>query len=208
MEILGKLFGGVGKVRIMRLFLFNSGTPFEFKDITYRSAVSDNEARRTLRLLEAIGFIKRRPFFKEEVGDHPRDIKRTRVSGFELDESFSYLADLKALLVHSVLFKDSDVTKRLSRAGHLKFVAIAGAFINNPESRVDLLVVGDKLKERVVENVVRSLEAEIGKELRYSVLETDDFKYRLGVFDKLVRDILDYPHRTIIDRVGVKERLH
>lgn len=202
MEILGKLFGSIGKIKIMRLFLFNAGVPFDIGDIGKRSAVSGEEVKKDVRILENAGFIKRRQFFK---GDDRVEVRK-RVNGFELDESFSYLPELRNLLVHSVLFKDSDIVKKLGRAGVLKFVAIAGIFIQNQESRVDLFVVGDRLKEKVILNVVKLLEAEIGKELRYAILETDDFKYRLGVFDKLVRDVLDYPHRTILDRVGVKER--
>lgn len=202
METLGKLFGGIGKVKIMRLFLFNSGTPFDAEEIGKRSAVSLEEVKKDVKMLELAGFVKRRQFYKEEDGSK----ERRRINGFELDETFPYLPELRNLLVHSVLFKDSDISRRLGRAGVLKFVAIAGIFIQNQESRVDLFVVGDRLKEKVILNVVKSLEAEIGKELRFAILETDDFKYRLGVFDKLVRDVLDYPHRTILDRVGVKDR--
>lgn len=204
METLGKLFGGVAKVKIMRLFLFHVGMAFDMEDVARRSAVSQDEVRRDVRLFEQAGFLRKKAFVKEE--DIGGVMRRTRCNGWELDDTFPYLADLRALLVHSVFFTDNQITKKLARAGTLKFVAIAGVFIQNQESRVDLFIVGDKLKEKVIENVVRSLEAEIGKELRYAILETDDFRYRLGVFDKLVRDVLDYPHRTILDRVGVKER--
>lgn len=203
METLGKLFGGVAKVKIMRLFLFHAGMAFDIEDVAHRSAVSIDEARRDIKLFEQAGFVQKKAFVREDVVDGV--VQRTRCQGWELDPAFPYLTDLRALLVHSVFFTDNQITKKLARAGALKFVAIAGVFIQNPESRVDLFLVGDKLKERVIENVVRSLEAEIGKELRYAILETDDFKYRLGVFDKLVRDVLDYPHRTILDRIGIKE---
>lgn len=204
METLGKLFGSVGKVKIMRLFLFNPTTPFDIHDIEKRSAVSEREARADVHALEHAGFIEKKQFVKEI--DHRGGFRRVKCRGWQLNESFMYLTDLRTLLIHSLLFKDSDIARRLARAGVLKFVAIAGVFIQSPESRIDLLIVGDRLKEKAIENVIRSLEAEIGKELRYSVLETIDFTYRLGVFDKLVRDVLDYPHRTILDRIGVKER--
>jgi len=66
-----------------------------------------------------------------------------------------------------------------------------------------MLVVGDHLRRSTLENYMRSLEAEIGKELRYAAFETSEFNYRLGMYDKLVRDILDYPHRTVLDRIGL-----
>jgi hypothetical protein len=68
--------------------------------------------------------------------------------------------------------------------------------------KVDLLVVGDKLDEKPLGNAIHTLEAEMGRELRYAYFTTEEFKYRVGVYDRLVRDVFDYPHRTILDRIG------
>jgi hypothetical protein len=43
----------------------------------------------------------------------------------------------------------------------------------------------------------------MGKEIRYSAFETGEFQYRLGMYDKLIRDVLDYPHETVLDKLGV-----
>ena len=45
---------------------------------------------------------------------------------------------------------------------------------------------------------VRRLEAEIGAELTYATFETKEFIYRLNMYDKLVRDILDFPHEVVL----------
>jgi hypothetical protein len=47
------------------------------------------------------------------------------------------------------------------------------------------------------------MESEIGKELRFSSLNTEDFKYRHGVCDRLIRDVLDYQHEVVVDRIGI-----
>ena len=57
-----------------------------------------------------------------------------------------------------------------------------------------------------IETVIRVIESEIGKEIAYSAFETTDFEYRIGIHDRLVRDILDYPHITLIDRMGVEQQ--
>ena len=82
-------------------------------------------------------------------------------------------------------------------------VVISGVFIQNPETRVDLLIVGDEMKDRVVKKVLQNMEADIGKELRYTVLRSDDYKYRYNVCDRLIRDIFDYPHEVILDKLGL-----
>jgi predicted nucleotidyltransferase len=74
---------------------------------------------------------------------------------------------------------------------------ISGVFIKSKESRVDLLIVGDKMKKSKVEEEIRKLEAEIGTELIYALFDTKEFSYRLNMYDKLVRDILDFPHEVV-----------
>ena len=77
-------------------------------------------------------------------------------------------------------------------------IIISGVFIKNHDSRVDLLIVGDKMKRGKIEEGVKRLEAEIGAELTYAVFDTKEFIYRLNMYDKLVRDILDYPHEVLL----------
>ena len=82
-------------------------------------------------------------------------------------------------------------------------VIVAGVFIQNPDSRVDLLIVGDNLKRGSIDRIVKTMEAEIGKELTFASFETADFHYRLGMYDKLIRDILDYPHQKLLDKLNI-----
>jgi hypothetical protein len=64
-----------------------------------------------------------------------------------------------------------------------------------------MLIIGEKLNERKVATALRALEAEQGREVAYAVFTPDEFKYRLDVFDRLVRDVLDYPHRVVLDKL-------
>ena len=82
----------------------------------------------------------------------------------------------------------------------------AGVFIQNWDSRVDLLIVGEELNLHKIESIIRNIESDIGKEISYSAFETQDFEYRMGIHDRLVRDILDYPHVTLLDRLGIEVR--
>ena len=59
------------------------------------------------------------------------------------------------------------------------------------------------MKKSAIAKALRALEAEMGKELRYAAFGTKDFSYRLGMYDKFVRDIIDYPHERLIDKVGI-----
>ena len=54
------------------------------------------------------------------------------------------------------------------------------------------------MKRGKIEMGIRKLEAEIGTELVYAIFDTKEFLYRLSMYDKLVRDILDFPHEVIL----------
>jgi hypothetical protein len=82
-------------------------------------------------------------------------------------------------------------------------VVISGIFTEQWDGRVDLLIIGNKIRKAVLEATLRNIEAEVGKDLRYACLETPDFIYRLGIGDKLIRDVFDYPHKVILDKIGL-----
>ncbi len=202
MEILGKIFNSPARVKLMRLFLQNREQCFESTDISGRSKVSSGTVRRELSLLAAASFIKRRSFIKTSVIKRGKKtvIKKKRTQGWCLNLSFQYLNALSTLLTDAESVHADDLAKQLRPHGKLKLVLAAGVFTQNPDSRLDLLVVGDHLKRPAIERTIRSLEAEIGKELAYAVFETDEFLYRANMYDKLVRDIVDFPHEKVIDQ--------
>ena len=92
----------------------------------------------------------------------------------------------------------------MRRAGAIRLVALSGLFTGVIESKVDLLIVGDRIEDRVIANIVRTLEAELGRELNYASFLTPDFRYRIGVYDRLIRDVFDYPHTLLVDKIGMK----
>ncbi|MBU6431412.1 MAG: hypothetical protein KGJ58_01250 [Patescibacteria group bacterium] len=206
MEILGKLFGTPEKVKIMRLFLFNPEQAFDMKDATLKTKSALKQVRREISELEKIKLIKKRIFFKDvkkESGNKSEMIKK-KTNGWILNRDFHYLSELQGLLINAQLIRHGEILRRLSNVGKLKALIVAGVFIQDPDSRVDILIVGDNLRKFALENAVKTIESEIGREINYTAFETADFLYRLGVCDKLIRDILDYKHEKILDRIGIR----
>ncbi len=209
MDILSKLFGTEAKVKIMRLFMFNPDQPFGPSDISARAKVPLSVVKRETHLMRKMGMIKGKSFSQTTSVKKGKRVvtKKKRVGGWILNSAFPYLPALRNLLINIVLVKHSDIIRRLNGVGRIKLVIISGVFIHEDDSRIDLLVVGDAIRTSALENVVRGIEAEVGKELRYAAFETDDFKYRVSMHDKLVRDILDYPHRAILDRLVLSNKV-
>jgi hypothetical protein len=204
MEILSKIFGSEAKVKIMRLFLFNPEQPFSSDDIANRAKISEAVARHETAILRKMGMVKGRRF-NHTVSVRKGKIfvtKKKSVGGWVLNDSFPYLTALKDLLINTVLFNRNDILRRLNAVGKMKLVIVAGVFIKDTDSRVDLLVVGDNIRFSALGNVIKCIESEIGKELRYAAFETKDFEYRFDMYDKLIRDILDYPNKKILNKLN------
>lgn len=208
LETLEKLFGSAAKVKIMRLFLFNPSQAFDMEMVARRSKVSSAAARSEVSMMEKIGLIKKRSFYKERIvgrGKIKKTIRR-RATGFAVDETFEYLQALEALLIQASIFQNREIINKLSRAGKLKLVIASGFFVQNLDAGIDLLIVGEGIKKGKLEAIVSTIESEIGREIRYAAFEVPDFKYRLGMYDKLIRDILDYKHEKILDKLGMGEK--
>lgn len=205
METVAKLMGSEEKVKIMRLFLLNPETPFDPASICERSKITRGALRREISTLLKIGFVRPRSFIKEIERKRGGAVKisKKRMHGWQLAPEFPLLSPVRKLLISADPLKPEDIVEKFRKSGKLKLVIIAGVFIQNDDSRADLLLVGDNLKKRSIENTLRSIEAEVGKELSYAYFETPDFVYRLNMYDKFIRDILDYPHEKIYDRLGL-----
>jgi hypothetical protein len=194
METLAKLFGGQPRVKIMRLFLLNSSNNFEIEEVVSRSRVMKNNARKEINTLSSMNFIKEKIVSKEGY----RGAKK-KIITWTLNPEFQYLESLREILIDPTLLLQEDLPQRFKQAGKIKLMIVSGVFIGNSKSRADVLIVGDKLKKNILQQVIKSLEAEIGKELDYVVFDTEEFKYRLDMYDKLVCDIIDLPHEKLID---------
>jgi hypothetical protein len=201
MDTLQKLFGSAARVKLLRLFLMNPEGIFDAEDVAKRSKIGKAPLRKELRMFLEIGFIKERRYLKLLPQKDGKFIKKNR-TGYGLHPKFPYITPLKALVTEISVGRD-DVASRFKGAGNIKIIVIAGVFLDEPDSRVDILIVGDKLNKASIQNSLRHIEAELGKELTYSVMDTPEFEYRYGIYDKFVRDILDYPHMVVVNKLNL-----
>ncbi len=133
-------------------------------------------------------------------------IKKIHGTGYCLDQKFPYLDALKNLVIMVSLHADDSLVKKFNSVGRIKLFVASGLFIQEWDTRVDLLIVGDDLNINRLDAVIKGIEAEIGKEIVYSAFETSDFEYRYGMQDRLIRDILDFSHTTLVDKLGIDKK--
>jgi len=185
MKSVSHIFGTEAKVKIMRLFIFNPSLIFTSNEVSARVKERIDKVRKEILNLSKAGLIKR------------------RLNGFVLDSSYPYLRALENFLIDATPMTEKEIIKKISRAGNVKLILISGVFLHDRDSRIDILVVGDHLKHKKLVSAILSIEALLGKELRYATFETTDFQYRISIYDKLIRDILESQNKKILNKLGI-----
>jgi len=192
-------------VKIMRLFLFNADTPHNLDEISKKVKSSKDSIRKEISDLERAEFIKKKAYFqKVETGrGKKRKLKNKKCQGYILNKDFHYLSALQNLLIKIPPFTSRELERRFKGASSLRLLIVSGVFIQEWDSVLDLLIVGDRINNSSIDRAVSALESEVGRELSYAVFDTSEFEYRMNVYDKLIRDVLDYPHQKIVNKLGV-----
>lgn len=188
MESLTVLFAHPALPRLLRLFILNPQHAFDPESARKRLALPPATLRGGLKTLEKAGVIKRWGTGKKE---------------YRLDPEFPYLGAFTAILVHPRMLSREWIIKKLSVAGPLKLLVLAGVFVGEETDGVDVLVVTDRLKEKQLDAALRTVEAETGKELKYAAMTTKEFKYRLSMYDRLLRMPLEGNHEKLVNRLGL-----
>lgn len=188
MEPIAKLFGSPS-LKTLRLFVFNQDVALTIAEIAQKTKLSKDVVRREIAELFSAGLLRK---------------KGTQIPvHYQTNSHFEHLDALDTFIRETTSLRQQSIVSALKRAGTLRLVALSGLFTGILDTQIDLLVVGDHLDERVLASAVHSLEAELGREIRYASFATSDFRYRLGVYDRLLRDVFDYPHRLLIDKIGL-----
>lgn len=129
---------------------------------------------------------------------------------FALNPDFELFPELRSFILKSSPAEKDKMIKRLNSLGRVKMALITGIFLNNrhdgpirQESKADLFIVGDDIDKRKLTFFLKSLEAEVGKEIKFSMMEKEEFEYRFNMFDRFVREMLEGNHEKLINKLGI-----
>ena len=200
MDIFQELFESPIKVRALKLFLRNPTEAFSLKEGSGRLGAPRKEFAKQLKKFTAIGLVRVRTVRRMV----PRGKKRPRKvteQMFHVNSSFPLYQELRELILNSSPTSWGKKLEALKRCGRVKLAIIAGVLVNDQKGRVDMLIVGDKLKGRSLAAFVRSVDADVGAQLRYATLTSQEFTYSYGMYDNFIRDMLERPHKKIINKM-------
>lgn len=208
-HILEKLFNSKSRIKMIRFFTRNQDAAYEAADIARRNKLSHETAKNEIKLLESIGFVSIAK--KDDIQAEPGAKKpvSSKEICYKLNPEFKLLKELEALVFAAGFITKEELTEIIDGVGKVKLAVISGVFLgeNSPirhgRNRVDLFLVVDTVDKSKLKNALQNIEAEIGKEIDYSVLTTEEFSYRRDMYDKFVHDVLDGPREDLINKLKV-----
>ena len=183
------LFNYPVRVRILKLFLYGFDRNFDAKHISRKLQINPRILRRELQRLSDIGFIKSRGALRKRV--------------FTANQSFGFYEPLRALITKTLPVSRKEMIGRILKLGKIKLALISGIFVNADNSRADLMIVGDNINQAKLNRFFRNLEAEVGKDLNYAVMSTKEFDYRFVMYDRFIRDLLEFKHEKLINKLRI-----
>ncbi len=186
-EILESLFGSKSRSRMLRFFVLNPGKEITMKELKEKMNVDGRRIRADINALLRIDFIN--------------ETSRKKIKYYTLDESFPYYVELRNLFVKANTYPQCKELIKLQDVGRVKLILVSGTFLNYDKSRLDIMMVCDDLSRTKLSKAIEIIEAEIGKEVRYMTMTSDELTYRLDMMDRFLMEVLSSPHDIIINKV-------
>lgn len=199
MDILETLFSSGARVRILRTFLFQPQKTFSASDIADRTDVASTTARSHAEDLTAIGLL-----IEVEDKDYTNG---QSVTAWKLNCESTLRRPLHEIVLKHQDITPEDIKTRLERVGSISLLVLSGIFSGTDDRPIDVLIVGTNLDSTKLARSLSRIEKTFGTELRYTHLSKEEFDYRHNAYDRLIRDVLDYPHHVLIDEKNVTTQL-
>lgn len=185
MNILEALFDSKVKLRLLKLFLRNPQEKFLARVLPKKIQADSRKVRRELELLKKAKFLN----------------KRNR--HYLLNQKFEFYSELKNLILKSTPASKDKIINGVRKLSGIKLVVVSGTLLNCENCRTDLLIVARNLNRQKFNKFLASLEAEVGKEINYTLMTIEEFNYRHDMFDRFIRSILEGPHEIVINKLRI-----
>lgn len=202
-QVLEKLLESVPKARVLRLFLQNPDAFFSLPEVRGMTKLRTPTARSEISKLKKLGILGEKSVQREFPSRHRKNPRMKKVTVYFADASFPLFRELQGVIHKGSITSRATLLRRIKSLGRVKLAVASGVFMGNDLARTDLLLVGDNITKRKIDNFVKSIESDVGKTIKYTVMDTPEFKYRLDMYDRFLRDILEYPHEKLIDKFGL-----
>lgn len=201
-DFLASFIGSRNRAQLLRVFVFNPTEVLALSGVAKRAGISTKAAALELKNLERLGIVKKGKSFAITLSNGTKRMVqgKQKEDMWTLNNEFKQLRGVSAFIHETSPVKYDNIVGALRGGGRISAVILSGAFMGDPSRPADLIVAADPLHERKLESAIRKLEPQFGREIRFAAFSTPEFRYRITIQDRLMRDTLDFPHLVLLDR--------
>ncbi len=172
--MLKRLFTSNTRIKLLTIFLMNPEAEYFIRELTRRLDEQINSVRRELDNLKKVGLLKTRA--------------KNRKKYYYVNQNFVLIEELKSIIIKA-LSSNEELVRQIAKMGDVKILALSGQFVNKATTSVDMLIVGDVDKEKFTDYINNELRTK--RPIKFTIMNEEDYKYRLGCNDKFLSDLIN-----------------
>lgn len=129
-----------------------------------------------------------------------RQFSKRGIKYFILSQKHTLFPEIRTALLKERVGYEDELFTAVQKLKGIEAAFLSGLFVGRTELPVDLLIVGNLSTEKFRE-FLENCERMMQQELNYSIMEVGEFLERKGTFDRFIKDIFDYPHVVVVDKI-------
>jgi predicted transcriptional regulator len=218
-KVIEQLFGSKTRVKLLQLFYSNPNRAFYVREITRKIDEQINSVRRELSNLLSIGIItsdatQNRLYYEvNQDYEYYRPLAQI-FGGMAIEEETLAPAAEKPTKKEAKkpaeaptpapakpkadVSAEHPMAKSFRSLGRVDLALLSGQFTRDESAGIDILIVGD-VNSVKADNFVAELEKAENKELRYTVLPSENYRYRVQINDRFINNVLGAKKQVIIN---------
>ncbi len=191
--MLNALFGSEARVKVINLFFLNSEKKYSLSQLITSLNIPLSPLRREIEHLAKTGVIR-------EASPEPNDKKKY----YSVNPDFILYPEMNALFAKTQILFSQNFIVNLQKVCQPQLLVLSGFFVNNPEAKTDLLVVGTVKRDAFVK-LIKNLEKELNREINFTIMSEREYRYRCDVMDIFLFNILDGKKMILVDFINKPE---
>jgi hypothetical protein len=212
--VIEQLFGSKTRVKLLQLFYSNPNRAFYVREITRKIDEQINSVRRELSNLLSIGIITSDASNNRLYYEVSQDYKYYKPLGqifgglvvaeapapkaARKDAKKAALSAAEPAAPKADVAAEHPMAKGFRGLGKVDLALLTGQFTRDELSGIDILAVGD-INQSKADKFIADLEKAENKELRYVILPTDNYRYRLQINDRFISNVKGAKKQVIIN---------
>ncbi|QQS20689.1 MAG: hypothetical protein IPL87_03930 [Candidatus Moraniibacteriota bacterium] len=191
-DVFETLFGSKTRARLLRLFILNPEKSFTTEEIAEKAILLRSHLLREARQLVKIKLLTERT--------------KAGKSLFSVNPTFPFFSELRTLFVRPDSSVYEVLFKKIQAIGDVRLLLVSGIFLNHHKSKADMILVVNNPSRAKLKSAIGYIEAEIGREIRFVIMNGEELQYRLNMMDRFLLEFLENPVREIVNKVPELKR--